>query len=529
MFAKLTVIAAYFAAVITIGYFARARATSDDNGYYLGGRLTTPFVLIATMLATNFSAFTVFGASGAGYRDGLAFLPIMAFGTGFMALSFLLIGPRVRKLGADKGLVTPAELVAEIYDSKALSLLFAGVLVFFTLPYLAMQPYAGGMAIGSLFGIPHWIGAAAITIAICLYTLRGGFRAVSWTDALQGTVLTAMMLLALVVVVVALGGWSNSLEHVRINEPALFSRPGASGSYTPAVWFGFLLLWFFCDPMFPQLFQRLYAARDNRSISLTVLAYPAVCLLAFAPPVLMGVLGHSVFSGMKGKEADAILPRLLEWSGGDVMGALIITAGIAALMSTMDSQLLTLSSILRRDLGVGKANKALDGRMLVILLAGVGLAVALWVNSSILDLGVTAFTGLAVLFPTVLFGLYLRKPAARSAFASILVGETVAALAHFKLLPSTGMMPAVAVILASTLSYVIVQVFCGGLSLKGVTRRGLLFVLAFGCIFAGALDFYNWGTVGGLLFGLPLWLWFFIGLSILQTALVYLCLRLSHS
>ncbi|MFA4986969.1 MAG: sodium:solute symporter family protein [Candidatus Brocadiia bacterium] len=522
MLLKIGILAAYFAAVLILGHFARLKRKEDAAGYFLGGRSSSPLLLLATMAATNFSAFTVFGASGAGYRDGLAFLPIMAFGTGFMALSFLILGPRIRKLGIKHGLVTPAELIEVLYQSRPVAILFALVMVFFTIPYLAMQPYAGGMVLGSLFGTPPWLGASLVTGAIVLYTLRGGYRAVAWTDALQGLIMVTVMVGALVVVVSALGGWGTALHGAFSSDPALFARPGAIGTYSAGVWFGFLLLWFFCDPMFPQLFQRFYAARSDNAINFTALAYPAICLLVFIPPVLIGTMGRSVIPGLSGKEADAILPLLMAKVGGPAIAALVVTAGIAALMSTMDSQLLTLSSILGRDLKIGarSADPTGTGRKLVLMLAAVGLFVALTVDSSILDLGLMAFTGLAALFPTVFFGLYLARPSARAAAASIILGEATAVAAHFKLLPSFGLLPAVHVICVSVVAYVVVQALHRGMAFCDVSRRALLFCAAFAGIFIAALDFWRWGAAEPMFLGLPVWLWHFVALSAIQTALV---------
>ena len=110
---KIAVLAAYFLIVLGLGFVAKSRLGSSPSDYFLAGRGLKSFVLIGTMAATNFSAFTVFGASGAGYRDGMAFFPIMGFGTGFMALSFWLIGRKVWQLGRRHGLVTPAGIGAQ--------------------------------------------------------------------------------------------------------------------------------------------------------------------------------------------------------------------------------------------------------------------------------------------------------------------------------------------------------------------------------------------------------------------------------
>ncbi len=529
MLIRVLVLAAYFLLVLILGFFARCRLNAGPSDYFLAGRGLGSFVLVGTMAATNFSAFTVFGASGAGYRDGLAFFPIMAFGTGFMALTFWLLGRKVWELGRTHDLVTPAELVQTIYRHRGLSALFALVMVVFTVPYLALQPLAGGKVLGQLFNIQPWVGACLVTLIILAYTLRGGFRAVAWTDVFQGLLMVTLMIAALVIVAGHLGGWEAAFKRAAAADPALFARPGGGGHYTPAVWFSFLLLWFFCDPMFPQLFQRFYACRSPRALGRTMLLYPLICTVVFALPIALGVLGRLAVPGLAGRAADNIVPLLMTRVTGDFMGTMVLAAGLAALMSTMDSQLLTLSSIFSRDLfpwlGGRKAQSGAVGRWFVVALALAGLLVAVFSDATILSLGLTAFTGLAVLFPTVFFGLYLKNPRPAPALASIILGEALVVGYHLGLLPSFGFLPAVPVIAGSVVAYLAVHLAGGPLGLPRLSASRLAAPAGFLLIFLLAQDFWRWGRVGELWLGWPAWAWYFVGLSLLQTLLMAWWLR----
>jgi SSS family solute:Na+ symporter len=528
MTTRLLIISAYFLLVLLLGLVARSRLKDSPSDYFLAGRSLGGFILVGTMAATNFSAFTVFGASGAGYRDGLAFFPVMAFGTGFMALTFWLVGRRVRELGRRWGLVTPAELVGRLYGSRALAAVFALVMVVFTVPYLALQPLAGGKVLAQLFDLTPAAGAGLVTLVIVAYTLRGGLKAVAWTDVFQGLLMLGLLAAALVMVAGRFGGWEEAFARVAEARPELLQRPGPRGVYTPAVWFSFMALWFFCDPMFPQLFQRFYAAASERSLARTVLAYPLVCTVVFALPISLGVLGWLAFPGLGGREADSILPLLMTEVAGDFMGTLVLAAGLAALMSTMDSQLLTLSSIFGRDLwplAGGRRAGAAAGRLFVVGLALAGLAVALTADATILSLGLTAFTGLAALFPTVLMGLYVRRPRPAAGLASILAGEALAAAYHFQLLPALGFLPAVPVMAVSSAVYLAVHLACGPAGLPRLSAREAGFAAAFAGVFVLAQDFWRWGEAGGVWLGWPGWCWWFVGLSLLQTGLFAALLR----
>jgi len=531
MFVKISVLVAYFLIVLGIGFIARTRWKSSPESYFLADRKLGTLILLGTMVATNFSAFTVFGTSGAGYRDGYAFFPIMGFGTGFMALTFWVIGRRIWRVGLEHGLVTPPELVKTLYRSPVLSVLFALVMIVFTIPYLALQPMAAGYALEELIGLPYFYGCILVTGIIVLYTLRGGLRAVAWTDLFQGLLMFVLLGVALIMVAWHHGGLAAANQKALATYPELFSRPGGQGTYSIGIWFSFMALWFFCDPMFPQLFQRFFSARNDRIISRTMALYPLVCTVVFFLPITVGILGRLSYPDLAGKEADRILPMVLTAISGDFMAALVLAAGLAALMSTMDSQLLTLSSIFTRDIAPlvkkAKGNNSIAGRVFVICLSLAGLALAYKPPATILQIATQTFTGLAVLFPTVIFGLYFKRVFSAAAIASIIAGEITLILFYFKLIPNGVFLSVIWVMLVTFTVYLTahtIMVLKTGdlkLSLPGWIGNG--YVYYFGGILVLAMDFWAWGKIKPLVGGIPLWIGYFVLLSALQTiGMVYL-------
>ena len=533
MSVKVFVLVSYFIIVLLIGFIARTRWKSSPEDYFLADRKLGTWVLLGTMVATNFSAFTVFGTSGAGYRDGYAFFPIMGFGTGFMALTFWILGRKIWHLGREHGVVTPPEMIRIVYGNPILSFLFALVMIVFTVPYLALQPMAAGYALEELVGLPYFNGCLLVTGIIVLYTLRGGLRAVAWTDMFQGTLMVVLLAISLVLVAQYHGGLTTANQKVMATNPELFSRPGGLGTYTLAIWFSYIMLWFFCDPMFPQLFQRFFSARSDRTISRMMLFYPLICTVVFFMPIAVGVLGHLSFPSLVGKQADRILPMVVTLVSGDTMSALIIACGLAALMSTMDSQLLTLSSIFTRDivpLVAGKPTRGYAmGRIFVVFLSLAGLGLAYKPPATILQIATQTFTGLAVLFPTVIFGLYLKRVKALPAILSILCGEGMMVLYYVKLIPAAGFLPVVPIMMVTVSVYLCTHAFLlwreGTLNIRvpGWISDPYLYLLLGN--FGLALDFWAWGKSDPQWAGMPLWLGYFVILSALQTLLM---MRLVH-
>lgn len=533
MTVKVAILTGYFLMVLSIGFFARTRWGSSAESYFLADRKLGTWVLLGTMVATNFSAFTVFGTSGAGYRDGYAFFPIMGFGTGFMAFTFWILGRRIWQMGKKYDVVTPPELIRVLYNSPLLSFLFALVMIVFTVPYLALQPMAAGYALEALIGLPYFLGCTLVTVIIVVYTLRGGLRAVVWTDMFQGSMILILLFASLVLVADYHGGFGRASQKILSAHPELFARPGGLGKYTLPVWFSFMMLWFFCDPMFPQLFQRFFSAKNDVIISRMMLFYPLVCTVVFFMPISLGVMGRLSFPDLAGKEADRILPMVVTLVSGDSMSALVIACGLAALMSTMDSQLLTLSSIFTRDImflvNASHGKGGMSGRIFVIFLSLGGLALAYNPPATILQIATQTFTGLAVLFPAVIFGLYFRRLRAFPAIASILAGEFTMILTYFNIVPTLGFLPIVPVMIVAFSVYLGIHGLLvwreNALEVKVPSwiRDPWFYVSV--AVFALAIDFWAWEAIRPLWGGIPLWVVYFVALSAMQTCIMVQLVR----
>jgi SSS family solute:Na+ symporter len=233
---------------------------------------------------------------------------------------------------------------------------------------------------------------------------------------------------------------------------------------------------------------------------------------------------------------------LMDSLGGDWLSALAVAGLLGAIMSTMDSQLLTLGSIVERDLlglrwtpsaagggaGDGRA-AALPARATVAILSVAGYLLALRPPTTILAIATETFAGLAVLFPTVVAAIYWRRATAAWSIASIVAGEVMVVLYHFGWIPTAGLLPVIpAVAVASAVLLV------GGLAAGGAgelpddwraasriftsrTRR-LVWTLVCVAFFALSVDWWAFREAPSLLWGLPRWVFYFLGLCFLLAA-----------
>ncbi len=516
---QLAVVLGYMLVLVFAGIWASGRAKRSAEDYFLASRSLGPAVTVFTLAATNFSAFTVFGFSGQGWSTGYAFYPVMAFGTGFMALAFYIVGRPVYRLGREQSLLTPPELIQRRFRSRPLSLLVLLTMVAFTLPYLAMQPMAAGYVLENLLGIPYRLGATAVVLVLLAYMLKGGMRGVVITDVLQGGAMLVLLLTALFVVAGRAGGLSAAGSAAASSFPGLFT---AKGVYAPGVLLGYIALWFWADPMFPQLFQRFYAAGSERSLGFSMSLYPVITGVLFLLPVALGVLSRLWLPELPPDSSDQVLPMLLSRACPGVLEALVLTAGLAALMSTLDSQLLTLSSMLARDLVeplTGRRAPWWTGKIIVLALGAAGLALSFDPPATFLALATQAFTGLAVLFPVYIAALYWGGATAAGGVSAVLAGLAVTLLHHLGVLRFPGVLPVVPAVAASTAALVLVSLL-GGRRTKSLTRwrsgsmplRWTLLFSLFVLLGSGLL--LRW-VPDTLVLGMPWWVWGCLALCIL--------------
>ncbi len=424
------ILAIYLVISIGIGLYGRSKEDSAED-YFVASRKINPWILFCTLAATNFSAFFFLGFAGASYRAGWGFYGIMAMGTSLVGLSILLLGIPIHRLGKEKGYVTPPELIAGETNSKYLGWIYGFVLVVFTLPYLATQPMGAGILLETLSGgeIPYFTGALLLTCVMIIYLVLGGMKSSAMTDVFQGILMFSILIIFVIGFFIHedIGGFGEAGQSLWDNKPEKFVR---EGNFTWQIIFSYTILWPIAVPMFPQLFSRFYIAENDKAIRTAAWLYPTVVPILFLFPVIIGVYGNIVdFNHTLTKsESDNILPLVLTEYAPLWAGAIVCIGAIAAFMSTADSQILAMSSIITKDglpaiTEIKEENEKQIGRILIIILAIIGLILAYDPPDTIFSIVSQAFTGLAVLFPTTVAVLYWNRVRANSCIVSIIIGE----------------------------------------------------------------------------------------------------------
>ena len=436
----------YFSLLIGLGIFAHRHTKKTAEDYFLANRSFGPIILLFTLAATNFSAFTFLGFAGNAYKTGFGQYGIMAFGTGFMAIMFFIIGRKVWILGKEKKYITPPELIGDRFNSISLRVIFMSVMVIFTIPYLATQAIGAGIIIKNMAGIEMQVGAVIVMIIIMFYVLFGGMRASGWTDVIQGIIMISALTIAVVIIAVNLGGFEAANIASYNANPSLFTRPGEGDFFLPQIWFSYMILWLLADPMFPQIFSRFYTAKNQKSLKISMILYPFLVSFLFLFPVLIGVWAHG--AGINPDTNDNVLPLMVE-KYASVVYPFVMIGALSALMSTADSQLLSLSTMLSRDIPIKKKHFSdlISGKIIIVALTifaiiyvVAGYDPSIGIMSTLVK---TTFSGLAVLFPTTIAVLYWKKATKWGCIFSIILGEITIFLIQYNILPSFGFLSAI--------------------------------------------------------------------------------------
>jgi sodium/pantothenate symporter len=427
-------LAVYLLLMIAVAYWAFTKRQSAGSGhmsaqYYIGGRSLGWVVLVFTLLASGASAGTFIGAPGLVYDQGYGWV-IAIMGQAPVAFLVLgLLGKRFAILARKLGIVTVVDVLRQRYESPVVvGLASIGIVVFLT-SYMVAQFTGGARVIQALTGVPYvWvviISAGVVTI----YTALGGFLADAVSDTVQGLIMLVGGVVLWVAILSAVGGMTSVSERVARQDPEMLLLPGA-GEFTTSLLFSYFVVFGLMAVALPHLTVRAMSYRDTASMHKAMFMGPiimAVFTLGFAT---MGVVARVTMPNIE--TGDLAVPELIiEMLPGPLAGALL-TAPLAAIMSTVDSMLLIVSATIVRDLYVTYVKPSTPDRTAstmgstVSALCGlVVLLLALRPPEYLEYLVIFSIGGLgSMFFVPLLGGLYWRRANTTAAILSMLGGLT---------------------------------------------------------------------------------------------------------
>ena len=328
--------------------------------YYAGGRAMSGIVIGLSFYATYFSTNTFVGHAGRSYTAGFAWTVLGVVVMICALLSWHVFAWRMRRMTEQLDSLTVPDFLGFRYESPAVRVLSALVIVVAALFYVVAIYKGIAHVLESYLGLPYWAAVGLVALVVGAYTVAGGFISVVRTDAVQALILLAAAVLIFFAVVQAGGGWEASLERIAALDeplpdgrrlgPALLSREGL---LPLGMLFGLSLAGGVKFLAEPRQITRFYGLRDARELKVAMIVAPAAIGLSYLCLLPVGVLARAVVArGTPMPDTDRLVPMLLGEMHllGEVAGALVLAAFVAAAMSSLDSVLLIVGSSLRRDL-----------------------------------------------------------------------------------------------------------------------------------------------------------------------------------
>jgi SSS family solute:Na+ symporter len=435
---------------------ARARRGMGKGvvDYFLANRTVGGFVSAMSYSATTYSAFMMVGLVGLTYKAGIASLGFeltYLVGTVFL---LVLFAPRYWLAGRRYGLMTPSELLSRRYGSKWVGATASLLCLVTLVPYASVQLMGMGYLLEGVSGgaFPFWAGMAVAAVITVVFSVWAGLRSVALTDALQASIMLAACCILVAFIGFSLfpGGWASSLG----------SRPDLLRVSWPFPMFiGLTLPWTFFALTNPQVVQRLYAPKDIRSIRGMVAGFSA---FGFIYTVLCVVLGLSAALLVPGlKNADGAMAALLTRVPRG-LALLVVLSIFAAAVSTLNSIILTLSSMFGRDLvraffPLSEERELAWGKLLIPVLTAACLAFAGLRLGLIAVLSSMASAGLMAQLPVILGAFFWKRATAAGAIAGMVAGAGLTGALYVTKTNFLGQWPPVWGLLASVLVFVAVS------------------------------------------------------------------------
>ncbi len=436
----------YLLIMLGIGWYFYNR-TKNLSDYVLGGRGLGSWGTSISAQASDMSGWLLLGLPGAAYATGLSGSVWMATGLALGTyLNWKLVAQRLRISTQEysNAITIPSYLENRFNDDSRLlrkaSSLF--ILLFF-LVYTASGFVSGGKLFQTVFGVPYKVSIFICAIVVVGYTFLGGFMAVCWTDIIQGLLMFFTLLILPAVVLVKAGGIN---EVVSAIDPALLnpfnaaSITGSASSSTVLVVISIIssLAWGLGYFGQPHILARFMAIKDPDLIKKSRIIAMFWVILSLIGATAVGLVGHSVISDISayGGDSETIFMLLVNKCVPLILTGILLSAILAAIMSTADSQLLVAASTVSEDFYKGMIKpKASDrelilvSRLTVLAVAIIALIIAFNPNSSVLKLVSYAWAGFGAAFgPVILLSLFYKKMTRNAAATGMIVGGLTSVL-----------------------------------------------------------------------------------------------------
>lgn len=436
---ELIAIGLYLILMILIGIYSYAKTKNSSEDFLIGGRKMGAVVTALSAGAADMSGWLLMGVPGAVYLSGISASWIAIGLTIGAYLNYVLIAPRLRVYTeiSNNSITLPVFFENRFKDKSQLLKITSSVLIliFFTL-YTSAGMVSGGRLFESAFGLDYNTGLIVTSFVVVLYTFFGGFLAVSLTDFVQGTIMLIALLLVPTVMLIDMDGWTNMLNVLESKNAYYLNIIKGSS----AVGIISLLAWGLGYFGQPHILVRFMAISDAKELTKARRVGISWMILTVGGAILVGLFGiayiashlpekMAFFDGSK-ENAETVFIYFSRYLFHPLIGGFLLSAILAAVMSTISSQLLVTSSSMTEDIykaflkkNANSKQLLLISRLSVLLVAIIAFGLSLTPKDSILNLVGNAWAGFAAAFgPLIILSLFWKKTTMQGALAGMILG-----------------------------------------------------------------------------------------------------------
>ena len=425
----ISVLVVYLVVLLIIGYWG-GKESGDVEGYYVAHKRLPAWVIAFSTNTTGESAWLILGLTGMGYLIGAhAFWVIFGEVLGVTLAWVLVARPFKEYTDRFNAITVPDYLENRFHDHTHILRILSAIIIFSMAAfYIAAQVTASGKAFESFVGISYEMGAIIGAVIILYYTTVGGFKAVAYSDLLQGVLMVGCLFVLPIVGIVAAGGWSEMMSGLNAINPTLLKPMGEHGisGMGIASALGFIAIGFaFLGS--PQLLIRFISAKSTDSITNGSII-SVICAIVFdIGAIFSGMAGRVLFPALE--DPETIYPLMSAELFPAAFTGIFLVVVLAAIMSTADSLLILASSAVVRDVIQKVFRPAWSentfshwGKGVTVALGIIALALALPEVRVIFWFVLFAWSGLACFTPVVLCSLFWKGTTLAGAIAGLVAG-----------------------------------------------------------------------------------------------------------
>jgi len=429
-------IAVYFVVLLFIGYYGYKQSTGNLSEFMLGSRSIGPYVTALSAGASDMSGWMIMGLPGSVYSIGLSAMWI-TIGLSLGAyINYFVVAPRLRvytELAGD-AITLPDFFKNRLDDRNNYLKIISGliIVVFFTL-YTHSGFVSGGKLFESAFGLNYHLGLILVAAIVIFYTFFGGYLAVSITDFFQGVIMLIAMVMVPIVALIQLDGIDTFRQVAEMKPTNLDFFKG-----TTVLGIISLLAWGLGYFGQPHIIVRFMSIKTHKLLPKARRLGISWMVIGLIGAVAVGLTGIAFISerNIKMEDPETLFIIMSQILFHPLVGGFLLAAILAAIMSTISSQLLVTSSSLTEDFyklirGEDKAKThekefVMVGRLSVLLVAIVAIWIAWSPNDTILNLVGNAWAGFGAAFsPLVIFSLYWKGLTRTGALSGMITGALI--------------------------------------------------------------------------------------------------------